>query len=150
MVRFFGACVAMVESSYKNQCMIDPEGRARELSQAYPGKWTCAGGTAEMMNLSYVLNAEGVKAYGAVHASPGAVYSYLWAYARESTPVIVNIRWANKSGHFAVCPYVDPDGTIIFRDPWYGLYEMQQTSLPSYTPSGASGELSGWIVVTHK
>ena len=39
------ACVAMAESHYKKMCMIDPEKRARELSQKYEGKWTATGGT---------------------------------------------------------------------------------------------------------
>jgi Papain-like cysteine protease AvrRpt2 len=58
------ACVAMVESQYKLSCMIDPEKRARDLSQKYPQKWTASDGVYPA-NLSYVMNAEGVKAYAA-------------------------------------------------------------------------------------
>ena len=32
------ASVAMTESQYKLMCMVNPEGRARELSQKYDGK----------------------------------------------------------------------------------------------------------------
>ena len=39
------ASVAMVESQYKLQCMVDPEARARQLSQRYEGRWTATGGT---------------------------------------------------------------------------------------------------------
>ena len=39
------ASVAMVESQYKQACMIDPESRARQLSQNYPDRFTQAGGT---------------------------------------------------------------------------------------------------------
>jgi hypothetical protein len=142
------ACVAMVEDSYKQACMVDGEGRARQLSQKYPGKWTATGGTADMENLTDVLNAEGVKAYRATWVGT-SLYSYLAYYAKEKTPVIVHVRWGPNSGHFIVCPFVDADGTIPFHDPWYGLVETQGASLPAYAPTGASGTLSGWIVVPH-
>lgn len=142
------ASVAMVESAYKRMCMIDPEIRARQISQKYPGAWQPATGT-QVTNLPYVLNEEGVKAYGAVDAKPSGVWSYISYYARELTPVIVHISWTPSGGHFAVCKQIYPDGTVIFLDPWYGLVEVRSNNLPSYNPPGATGQLSGWIVVTH-
>jgi len=143
------ASVAMTEDSYKQMCMIDPEGRARQLSQKYPGKWTIGGGTADMENLTDVLNAEEVKSYRAYNVGAGAIYKYLAYYAKELTPVIVRIQWT-KGGHFVVCKQVYPDGTAIFLDPWYGLVEVPAASLPAYTPPGANGQLSGHIVVTRR
>ena len=143
------ASVAMAEDAYKQKCMLDPEGRARQLSQKYPGKWTITGGTSDMENLTDVLNAEEVKSYRATFVGPGSVYQYLAAYAKELTPVVVRIQWT-KGGHFVVCKQIYPDGTIVFLDPWYGLVEVAAASLPAYTPPGASGQTSGHLVVTHR
>jgi hypothetical protein len=140
------ASVAMVESYYKKMCMIDPEGRARQISQNYPGKFTEAGGT-QVDNLSYVLNAEGIKAYAAVKVS--AIFNYLWFYVRERTSVIAHIGWTAGGGHFSICRIVDPDGTCVFLDPYYGVVEVARANLPTYSPQGSSGQLSGWIVVTY-
>lgn len=144
------ACVAMVEGLYFQICRENGEGRARELSQNYPGRWTLAGGTDAMMNLSYVLNAEGIRAYGATNVTPEGVWNYLRFYAKESTPVIVRVGWSGGGGHFVVCPFVDPDGRAFFRDPWYGLHEVARSDMPNYSPSGASGQLSGHVVVTYR
>jgi len=145
------ACVAMVQSSYRMQCMVDGEGEARRLSQSYPGRWTLASGTTAMMNLSYVLNAEGVRAYGATNVTPAGLHRYLAFYASERTPAIVRVGWSGGGGHFVVVPYVDPDGRVFFRDPWYGFHECAQSTLPAYSPqSGVNGQLSGHIVVTYR
>lgn len=145
------ACVAMAEGAYRMQCMVDGEGRARQLSQRYPGRWTAAGGTEAMMNLSYVLNAEGVRTYGATNVTPGGLYSYLSFYAQERTPAIVRVGWSGHGGHFVVVPYVDPDGRVFFHDPWYGFHECNASDLPAYNPRpDVSGQLSGHIVVTYR
>ncbi len=145
------ACVAMVQSSYRMQCMVDGEGEARRLSQRYPGRWTLASGTTAMMNLSYVLNAEGVRAYGATNVTPAGLHRYLEFYASERTPAIVRVGWSGGGGHFVVVPYVDPDGRVFFRDPLYGFHECAQSTLPAYRPqSGVNGQLSGHIVVTYR
>ena len=144
------ACVAMTEQMYKQMCLIDPEGRARELSQKYPGKWTHDHGS-NLENLSQVLNAEEVKAYRAVDVGPGAVANYLRYYAKERTPVIVRIVWEDAPGsHNAVCKQVDPDGTAIFLDPGYGLVEIPLATLPVYQPRRGVGRLSGKILVTYR
>lgn len=142
------ASVAMCESQYKMQCMVNPEGRARELSQKYEGKWTAEGGT-NAGNLSYVLNAEGVKTYACTYSPPNKLWDYFSAYVKERTPTICHIAWT-KGGHFVVCRKVYPDGTIVFLDPWYGLVEVQYSNLPSYNPTGATGKLSGWLNITYK
>jgi len=143
------ASVAMAEDSYKQACMVDPEGRARQLSQKYPGNWTIAGGT-DVANLSEVLNAEGVKAYKAGYVGPAGVYLFLVTFARETTPVIVHISWTPSGGHFVVCKQIYPDGTLVFLDPWYGLVEVARSTLPAYNPSGSTGQTSGWLVITRR
>jgi hypothetical protein len=142
------ASVAMVESQYKLACMVNPEGRARDLSQKYEGKWTATGGTGAG-NLSYVLNAEGVKTYGVTPVEPKKLWDYFSYYVKERTPTICHIAWT-KGGHFVVCRRVYKDGTIVFLDPWYGLVEVKYANLPSYTPAGASGKLSGWLNITYR
>ncbi len=143
------ASVAMAEDNYKQACMVDPEGLARQLSQKYPGNWTIAGGS-DVTNLSDVLNAEGVKADKAVYVGPALVYSFLAVFARETTPVIIHISWTPSGGHFVVCKQIDPDGTVVFLDPWYGLVEVAGGTLPAYNPSGTTGQTSGWLVITRR
>jgi len=142
------ASVAMTESQYKLQCMVNPEGRARELSQKYEGKWTAEGGTMAG-NLSYVLNAEGVKTYAVTYSPPEKLWDYFNYYVKDRTPMICHIAWTS-GGHFVVCRRVYADGTMVFLDPWYGLVEVKYSDLPKYSPPGASGKLSGWLNVTYR
>lgn len=142
------ASVAMTESQYKLQCMVDPEKRARELSQKYPKKWTADIG-AYPSNLSYVLNAEGVKAYAATCVATNKLWDYFSYYVGERTPMICQIAWT-KSAHFTVCRKVYSDGTIVFLDPWYGVVEVKYSDLPKYRPTGASGNLNGWVNITYR
>jgi Peptidase_C39 like family len=151
------ASVAMTEVYYKSSVVADLESRIRKLSQRYPGKFTEESGT-NVKNLVSVLRDEGVKCYDALGAQPAAVWSYLYAYANDNTPVIVHIAFSS-GGHFAVCPYVyKKDQRCIFLDPWYGLVELAGSSLPDYTvgdPTGTfppvkKGNLSGWIIVTKR
>ncbi len=139
----------MTESQYKLQCMVDPEKRARELSQKYPKKWTADIG-AYPSNLSYVLNAEGVKAYGAICAPANKLWDYFSYYVGERTPMICQISWTGTGAHFVVCRKVYADGTIVFLDPWYGLVEVKYKDLPKYNPTGATGTINGWINVTYR
>lgn len=149
------ASVAMTEVYYKSGITADLEARVRQLSQQYAGNWTQEGGTS-VSNLADVLRAERIQCYNAFNAQPGGVWSYLYQYAKDSSPVIVHIQW-NKGAHFAVCANVyKNDQKVIFLDPWYGLVELPGSQLPNYwvgDPSGpfgvyAAGTLSGWIVVT--
>jgi hypothetical protein len=141
------ACVAMAEGLYKLACMIDPEARARQLSQNYPGNFQAASGT-NAGNLSYVLNAEGVPCYGTVNAG-ARLFDYFWQYCGERTPIIAHIAWAGGGGHFTLLRQIDPDHKMIFLDPWYDVIEVPRSQLPNYNVPGAAGTLSGWINVTH-
>ena len=150
------ACVAMTEVYYKSSVVANLEAQARTISQRYPGGWKASVGT-ETSNLVDVLRHEYVKCYDVLCLQPAAVWSYLYAYARESTPMIVHIQWA-KGAHFAVCAWVYRDWTCIFLDPWYGLVEINGAALPNYQvgdPTGnfppvAAGTLSGWSVLTKR
>lgn len=141
------ACVAMAESPYKLKCMVDPEKRAREISQKYEGKWTEKGGT-NAGNLTYVLNDIGVKTYKCVDIPDDKIYSYLKHYVKERTPTIAHIAWS-KGGHFTLIRKVYDDGTIVCLDPWYGVVEVKWDKIPMYNPIGASGKLSGWLNITY-
>lgn len=147
------ASVAMVESYYKRKCLIDPEGKARRLSQKYKGAFTKAGGT-KIANLESVLRAEGVLASTTL-VSPELVYTYLTWYATESTPVIVHIQWNDTDAHFAVCKQVYKDGTAIILDPWYGLVELGKDEAPKYVVTEKDGttnkgKLSGRMVLSYR
>jgi hypothetical protein len=145
------ASVAMTEVYYKQRVVADVEARIREISQKYPGRFTETGGTY-MKNLAYVLREEGIKCYDPLYTK--AVWSYLYAYAKDDTPIIVQIDWKNGGSHFAVCVYVyKTDQKCIFLDPWYGLIERAGSTLPDYTIGtpefGTSpGTLNGWILLT--
>jgi hypothetical protein len=142
------ACVAMAEEIFKQACLIDPEGRARQISQNYEGRFTATGGT-NVTNLAYVLNALSVPAYAATDCS-ARLYDYLHYYVKDRTPTIAHISWASGGGHFTLCRIVDDDGTMVFLDPWYGVVEVRRSNLPNYNATGATGTLSGWLVITHR
>lgn len=142
------ACVAMAESLYKLKCMVNPEKRARDLSQNYKGKWTAKGGT-NASNLTHVLNAEGVRTYKCVDIPDGKIYSYLKHYVKDDTPTIAHIAWS-KGGHFTLVKKVYSDGTIVCLDPWYGLVETTKSKLTAYNPTGATGKMSGWLNITYR
>jgi len=141
------ACVAMVERICKHLSQSD-EKRARQLSKKYPGKWTIPGGTYPR-NLSYVLNKEGVKAYGGTNVGSGGVYSYLKHYTTRSTPVIAMVDWGGPGGaHFIVSAIRDADDLFVFYDPWYGIIERQGWQLPYYKTPDGMGMFNGWLTIT--
>jgi hypothetical protein len=141
------ACVAMAEGLYKLSCMLDPELRARQLSQKYPGSFQQSSGT-NATNLSHILNAESVPCYGAFNAS-GRLFDYFNYYLGERTPIIAHIAWSGGGGHFTLLRKIYPDGTLIFLDPWYDVVEVSRSRLPNYVVSDGSGTLSGWINIVH-
>lgn len=143
------ASIAMVERISKHLKRSD-EPRARALSQKYPGRWSIEGGS-DMNNLSYVLNAEGTKAYKETYVGPEKVQSYLKYYACFNTPVIAHVKWGGSAamGHFVVCAIADDDGTFVFYDPWYGIIEIRGSDLPKYQVSDSVGRLTSWLVITY-
>jgi hypothetical protein len=143
------ACVAMAESFYKLACMLDPEARARELSQNYPGRFTATGGTGAD-NLAYVLNAEGVPTYRSTGVDTSKIFDYFWKYIGERTKIIAHVAWSGGGGHFTLLKQIDADHTMIFLDPWYDVVEVARARLPNYNVGGASGTLSGWLTITHR
>ena len=152
------ASVAMTDVYYTSSIVADLESKVRDLSKKNPGGFTEDGGT-NVKNLVNVLRAEGIKTYDALYAPGTSVWNYIYAYAKDTTPVIVHISWTPGGGHFAVCIQVyKNDQHCIFLDPWYGLVEFAGSALPSYTvtdPTGtfgaaANGNLSGWIIVTKR
>lgn len=140
------ACVAMVEGFYKLKCMIDPEGRARQISQQYPGNFTLKEGTTDV-NLYDVLNAEGVRTYPLMELSQEEIFDHLAYHVSERTPAIAHIRWSGGGGHFAVCRKVDSDNTVIFLDPRYGVVEVNKKDFPKYR---SPGQLSGRLIFTYR
>jgi hypothetical protein len=140
------ACVAMVESQYKQACMIDPESRARQLSQNYPDRFTETGGTGAG-NLAYVLNAEGVPCYASTGVG-NKLFDYCNYYLSERTPIIAHISWASGGGHFTVLSEIDSNQRLYFLDPWYDVVEVSRSSLPNYGVAG--GTLSGWLTIPHR
>ncbi len=143
------ACVAMAESFYKMACMLDPEARARQLSQNYPGRFTESGGT-DTTNLAYVLNAEAVPCYGGTNVGQNRLFDYFWQYCGERTKIIAHIAWSNGGGHFTLLKQIDANHRMIFLDPWYDVVEVDRARLPNYNVAGAAGTLSGWLVITHR
>ena len=141
------ACVAMAEGSYKQMCMIDPESRARQLSQNYPEKFTATGGTGAI-NLAYVLNAEGVPAWKTDSLTGTRLFDYFYAYCTERTPIIAHISWSGGGGHFTVLKQIDADHRMIFLDPWYDVVEVNRASLPNYGIAG--GTLNGYLTIPHR
>src|SRR5258707_8509057 len=86
------ASVAMTEEAYKKKRIVNAEGRIREISQKYPGKFTAGGGTG-IDNLASILQAEGVPVYKPVHVAKEKMFSYFWAYVHPRTPIIAQVMW---------------------------------------------------------
>lgn len=145
------ACVAMCEEIYKQACMIDPEGRARTISQLYEGSFDPKNGT-RASNLAYVLNHIGVPSYRSEGVGGAKIFDYFWAYCSDRTPIIAHIAWAGGGGHFTLLRSIDRSThRMLFYDPWYDVVEVDRANLPNYrTNSGASGQLSGWLTITHR
>ena len=142
------ACCAMAESFYMLACMENPEGRARQISQNYPGRFTATGGTFAS-NLAYVLNAEGVPSYASTAVGPDNIFAYCWYYIGERTKIIAHIKW-KTGGHFTLLKQIDSDHRLIFLDPWYDVIEVPRASLPNYNVPGGSGTLSGILTIVHR
>jgi hypothetical protein len=154
----------MTEVYYKSDVPYSNlEARVRRLSQKYPGAWK-EGGSMNVVNVVSVLQEEGVKCYAAQRVQPAAVWSYLYRYANDDTPVIVSVRWDDGIVHGIVCVYVyKKDQHCIFLDPTYGLVEIPGPKLPRYTVENPillnaddtpvidnEGQLSGWVIVTRR
>jgi hypothetical protein len=140
------ACVAMIEGFYKLKCLVNPEERARQLSQKFPGNFIKAEG-ATLGNLHEVLNAEGVKAKAPIYVSPVELFDYLYTNVDERTPAIVLIQWAAGDFHFAVCRIAERNQPLIFLDPKFGIVEVEKKHLPRYH---TTGELTGNLVTTYR
>jgi predicted double-glycine peptidase len=140
------ACVAMVEGFYKLKCMINPEARAQEISQKYPGNFTREAGTT-MENLYEVLNAEGVRASSPKNVSRGELFDYLYYNVDDRVPAIVQVKWSGGGSHFAVCRIAEKDQPLVFLDPEYGVVEAEKKNLPRYR---SAGEITGNIITTFR
>ncbi len=149
------ACVAMTEVYSKSHVEEGMEATARAISQRYEGRFEEDTGST-LPNLASILRERGVPCYDAGYFGGGAVWSYLYAYAKEATPAICHVSWA-KGGHFIVCIHVyKDDHRCVFLDPFYGVVEVVGEKLPTYVvqdPTGefppvAIGKLSGWVLVT--
>jgi ABC-type bacteriocin/lantibiotic exporter with double-glycine peptidase domain len=149
------ACVAMTEVYSKSRVDANMEQIARAISQKYEGRFQEDTGSS-LSNLASILRERGVPCYDAYNFGGGAVWSYLYAYAKDATPAICHVQWA-KGAHFVVCIKVYKDNhRCVFLDPFYGLVEVVGSKLPTYVvqdPTGtfppvATGKLSGWLLVT--
>lgn len=143
------ASVAMAESFYKQACMIDPEGRARQISRQFPGRFEAASGTTAG-NLAYVLNAIGVPCYASECVPQNRLFDYFWHYIGERTKIIAKILWSGGGRHFTVLKEIDPaTHRMLFLDPWYDVVEVDRARLPNYNAGGgAVGTLEGWLTIT--
>jgi hypothetical protein len=141
----------MAEEIYKQSCLIDPEGRTRQISQLYPGSFDPNNGT-QASNLSYVLNHLGVQAYRSEGVAANRIFDYFYYYCSDRTPIIAHIAWAGGGGHFTLLREIDQSNhRMYFYDPWYDVVEVNRSSLPNYNPGGgAAGTLSGWMTITYR
>jgi hypothetical protein len=152
------ACVAMTEEAFKKKCFVNAEGRIRQISQRYPGKFSAGGGTT-IENLATVLRAEGVPTYKPVQVKKDKLLSYFHAYVSPRTPIITQILWLQPETitmmtHFVVLKQIDADKRMNFLDPLNDVVEVPHDQfvhepLNYQTGSGAKGQLTGWIVVPH-
>ena len=149
------ASVAMTEEAYKKKCIVNAEGRIRELSQRYPGKFTASQGTG-IDNLASVLEAEGVPVYKPVLVPKAHMFDYFWAYVHPRTPIIAQVMWLQPQSitmqtHFTVLKQIDHDHRMIFLDPLFDIVEVPRAQLSEQftykATSGQTGQLTGRMVI---
>jgi hypothetical protein len=141
------ACAAMAEVYMKSQVVADMEALFRQLSQKYAGNFTEDDGTS-MDNVASVLRSRGIQNFGNHDYTAGGVWSYLYAYAKDTTPIIAYISWGKGNGaHATLCVHVyKNDQKAIFLDPFYGLVEFAGSQLPAYTARDNTGIYDGAVV----
>lgn len=90
----------------KSQAKANMEAVFRDISQKSPQSWKEDTG-ASMHNLVKVLHYRGIHCYDNYDYGAGGVWPYLYAYAKDSTPIIVYISWGKGNGaHATLCVYV--------------------------------------------
>ena len=96
------ACAAMAEVYMKSQAQANMEATFRAISQRFPANFKEDRG-ASMDNIVDVLRYRGVHCYDNYDYGAGGVWSYLYAYAKDTAPIIVYISWGkNKGAHAAL------------------------------------------------
>ena len=149
------ACAAMAEVYMKSQVEASMEATFRAISQRFPENFQEDRG-ASMENVVNVLRSRGIHCYDNYDYGSGAVWSYIYAYAKDATPIIVYINWGPGNGaHATLAIHVYKDNQkVVFLDPAFGLVEMTGSSLPAYTPRNAAGAviangtLTGPMIIT--
>lgn len=141
------ACAAMAEVYIKSQVQASMEAIFREISQKFPGNFKEDRG-ASMDNIVDVLRSRGIHCYDNNDYGAGGVWSYLYAYAKDTSPAIVYISWGKGNGaHAALCVNVyKSDQKCIFLDPAYGLVEFAGSQLPAYTATDNTGIYGGAVI----
>lgn len=154
------ACAAMAEVYIKSQVQANMEAVFRDLSQRFPENFKEDYEGASMDNIVDVLRNRGIHCYDNHDYGSGGVWPYLYAYAKETSPVITYISWGKGLGAHAtlcVCVY-QSDQKCVFLDPAYGLVELTGSQLPAYTVAAnvgggtvaviARGLLTGPLIIT--
>jgi len=141
------ACAAMAEVYIKSQVQANMEAIFRDISQRFPGNFKEDRG-ASMDNIVDVLRSRGVQCYDNHDYGAGGVWPYLYAYAKDASPVIVYISWGKGNGaHATLCVYVyKNDQKCVFLDPAYGLVELAGSQLPAYTAMDNTGKNPGAVI----
>jgi hypothetical protein len=141
------ACAAMAEVYMKSQVQANMESIFRDISQKFPENFKEDRG-ASMDNIVDVLRFRGIHCYDNKDYGAGGLWSYLYAYAKDSSPVIVYISWGKGNGaHATLCVNVyKSDQKCIFLDPAYGLVEFAGSQLPAYTATDNTGIYGGAVI----
>ncbi len=152
------ACVYMVESNTRGQCLVGGERRIRDLLTNYFND----GLMDRVERWLYDFNERGIgmgKLQDVLRAVgyPCTMSSTLptsWASVRF--PMIAHVAWPSQGGHFIVMNGRTRMGKVVCLDPWYGLQQISTSVMPAYTTvvsrhargqSAAGGTLSGWNIV---
>ena len=150
------ACVAMTEVDSKSRVEANMEQIAREISQKYEGRFEEDTGST-LPNLAVDPAKRGVPCYDAYNFGGGAVWSYLYAYAKDAAPTICHVQWS-KGGHFVVCIKVYKDNhRCVFLDPLlragrgcrFEAADLRRTGSNRHIPAGRDGEVVR-LVIDHQ
>jgi len=130
------ACCLIMWANVNNADPQADEGGVIALSKAFPKPWNAQTGVG-ITNMSSVLGQMGVRTKVENYSETNPLKTALVNKVKPKKPALVFVEWetdSNTKGHFVVVPFANMSMVTIL-DPFYGLQEITQASMPFYYPT---------------
>lgn len=125
----------------------------KSISFTKPGAGTV--GTGTVQNLAHVLNSIKVPTWNAAQVAVGNVLATLQQFVTPKTPGIAGLAITVNTAtgpvtykHLTVAIQAEPDGTIIFLDPYPGVGVVEVAPGGTYSTSAGVAAFDGWVLCT--